>query len=141
MISLLFYLVLWQFLVSWSFPPMSLVRARPSRVGMPVQNRTQDTIRWHTFSFVLGFLHSKQLSHQYGGSRDRLGWNLTGYSRNVAETSNRETKHHIRRVGELRFIMLAGPEELTLQALSPEQRGYRVFIDRQRATLAANRLV
>ena len=48
----------------------------------------------------------------------------------VAETSTRETKHHIRRVGELRFIMLAGPEELTLQALSPEQRGYRVFIDR-----------
>ena len=24
--------------------------------------------------------------------------------------------------------MPAGPEELTLQALSPEQRGYRVFI-------------
>ena len=34
------------------------------------------------------------------------------------------------RVGELRFITLAGPEELTLQALSPEQRGYKVFIDR-----------
>ena len=33
-------------------------------------------------------------------------------------------------VGELRFIMPAGPEELTLQALSPEQRDYRVFIDR-----------
>ena len=48
----------------------------------------------------------------------------------VAETSTRETKHHTRRVGELRFITLAGPEELTLQALSPEQRGYRVFIDR-----------
>ena len=27
--------------------------------------------------------------------------------------------------------MLAGPEELTLQALSPKQRGYRVFIHRQ----------
>ena len=60
----------------------------------------------------------------------------------VAETSTRETKHHTRRVGELRFIRLAGPEDLTLQALSPEQRGYRVFIDRlQWATLAANRLV
>ena len=47
----------------------------------------------------------------------------------VAETSTQETKHHTQRVGELRFIMLAGPEELTLQALSPEQRGYRVFID------------
>ena len=60
----------------------------------------------------------------------------------VAETSNQETKHHTQRVGELRFIMLAGPEELTLQALSPKQRGYRVFIDRlEWATLATNRLV
>ena len=33
-------------------------------------------------------------------------------------------------LGELRFITPAGPEELTLQALSPEQGDYRVFIDR-----------
>ena len=45
----------------------------------------------------------------------------------AAETSNQETKHHIQRAGELRFIMPVGPEELTLQALSPEQRGYRVL--------------
>ena len=32
----------------------------------------------------------------------------------VAETSNQETKHHTWRVGELRFITPAGPEELTL---------------------------
>ena len=45
-------------------------------------------------------------------------------------------------LGELRFITQAGPEELTLQTLSPEQRGYRVFIDRLLwATLAPNRLV
>ena len=49
----------------------------------------------------------------------------------VAETSTWKTKHHTRRIGELRFIMLAGPGELTFQALSPEQRGYRVFIHRQ----------
>ena len=49
----------------------------------------------------------------------------------VAETSDQQTKPHTRRVGELRFITPAGPEELTLQALSPEQRGYRVFIHRQ----------
>ena len=71
-----------------------------------------------------------RLSHQSGGSRGQHGWNLAGASRNVAETSTQETKHHTWRVGELRFIMLVGPEELTLQALSPEQRGYRVFIDR-----------
>ena len=35
-------------------------------------------------------------------------------------------------LGELenRFITPVGPRELTLQALSPEQRDYRVFIDR-----------
>ena len=49
---------------------------------------------------------------------------------NVAETSNGETKHRTRRVGELRFITAAGPEEQTLQALNPEQRGYRVLLDR-----------
>ena len=47
----------------------------------------------------------------------------------IAETSNQETKHHTRRVGEPRFITPAGPEKLTLQAQSPEQRGYKVFID------------
>ena len=36
----------------------------------------------------------------------------------VAETSNQETKHHTQRVGELRFITPAGPEELTVQSLS-----------------------
>ena len=45
----------------------------------------------------------------------------------VAETSTGETKHHTRRVGEFRFIMLAGPEELTLQALSPLPKGLQSF--------------
>ena len=71
-----------------------------------------------------------RLSHQFGGSRGQHGWNLAGASRNVAETSTRETKHQTGRVGELRFITPVGPEELTLQALSPEQRDYRVFIGR-----------
>ena len=43
-------------------------------------------------------------------------------SRNVAETSTRETKHQTWRVGELRFITPVGPEELPLQALGPTQR-------------------
>ena len=38
--------------------------------------------------------------------------------------------------------MPGGTEEVTLQSLSPEQRGYRVFIDRlEWETRAANRLV
>ena len=36
-----------------------------------------------------------------------------------------------RRFGELRFSTPVGPEEFTLQALSPQQRGYRVFIHGQ----------
>ena len=43
------------------------------------------------------------------------GWNLAGASRNATETSTQETKYHTRRVGELRFIMPVGPEELILQ--------------------------
>ena len=48
----------------------------------------------------------------------------------VAETNTRETKRHTWRAGELRFITPADLEEITLQALSPEQRDYRVLIDR-----------
>ena len=65
-----------------------------------------------------------------------------GQSCYVAETSNRETKHHTCRVRELRLITPAHPELLTLQALCLEQGGYGVFVDRpQWAILAANRLV
>ena len=39
----------------------------------------------------------------------------------ASETNTRETKHHTRRVGELRFITPAVPEELTLQVLSPNK--------------------
>ena len=46
---------------------------------------------------------------------------VTSWNYSVTETSNRETKHHIWRVGELRFITPAGPEELTFQALSPNK--------------------
>ena len=46
--------------------------------------------------------------------------NMKGYTDHVAETSTRKTEHHTWKVGELRFIMPADPEELTLQALSPK---------------------
>ena len=126
------YLILWPFLVSWSVPPMRLVRARPSgesecwSEGEPRIPSAGTPSRSPRGSFA-----PARRSHQYGGSRGWRGWNLAGASRNVAETSTQETKHHTQRVGELRFIMPAGPEELTLQALSPKQRGYRVFIHGQ----------
>ena len=99
------------------------------KVRTLVWKRTCNTIRWHDSSSQGSFAPAWP-SHQSDVSGDRHGWTLAGASRNVAETSNQETKHHTQRVGELRFITLAGPEELTLQALSPRQRGYRVFIDR-----------
>ena len=68
------------------------------RVRTPVQNRTWDTIRWRASSFISRLLRSNPR-----GSRGRRGWNLTGASKNVAETSARESKQHARRVGELRF--------------------------------------
>ena len=70
--------------------------------------------------FVWEFLLSTGPSHQSSGSRGWHGWNLAGASRNAAESSNQETKHHIWRVEELSFITPAGPEELLLQTLSPK---------------------
>ena len=125
------YCILWPFLANWSVPPMSLVGARPSGEsehwsergpGIPSGGTSPRSSR--------GSFTPSWRSHQSGGLRGWRGWNLSGASRNVAETSNWETKHHTRRV-ELRFIMPASPEELTLQALSPRQRGYRIFIHEQ----------
>ena len=125
------YLILWPLLVGWSIPPKSLVRIQPCRElehqcerepGIPSGGTPPHSSR---DSFAPAWP-----SHLSGGSRGWCGWNLAGASRNVAETSNRESKHHTQRVGELRFIIPVGPEELTLQALSPEQRDYRVFTDR-----------
>ena len=60
----------------------------------------------------------------------------------VIKKPSTRLRNHTRRVGELRFITPACPEESARQALSPEPRGYRVFIDLLwEATLAANRLV
>ena len=98
------------------------------RIRTLVWKRTQITIRWCASSFISDPSAPTQQSHQSGGSRSQHGWNLAGASRNVAETSTGETKPNTWKVGELRFIMPVGPEELTLQALSPKQRGYRDFI-------------
>ena len=126
------YLILWPFLVSWSIPPISLVGAWPSR-GSEYQFEREPRIpsAGTPSRSPRGSFAPARRSHQYGGSRGWRGWNLAGASRNVAETSTQETKHHTQRVGEFRFIMPVHPEELTLQALSPEQRGCSVFVHRQ----------
>ena len=114
--------------MSWSVPPMSPVGAWLSRESEHWSKRgPRIPSGGAPLCSSQGSFAPSRLTHQSGGSRGWPGWNLAGASRNVAETSNRETKHLTRRVGELRYIMPSGPEELTLQALSPEQRGYRVF--------------
>ena len=125
------YLILWPFLVSWSGPPVSPVGARPSRESEHWYKTEPGIPSGGVPPPSQGSFTPAQLRHQSSDSRGRHGWNLAGASRNVVETSTQETKNHTRRVGELRFIMPAGPEELTLQALSPKPRGYRVFIHRQ----------
>ncbi|CAI9181242.1 unnamed protein product [Rangifer tarandus platyrhynchus] len=105
---------------------MSSVGARQSEVSEHLSQREPGIpsgampprLSWGSFA-------PAQPSQQSGGSRGQCGWNLTGASRNVTETS-----HQAQPVGELRFIMPADAEELTLQTLSPKQRDYRVFIDR-----------
>ena len=122
------YLILWPILVSWPILPVNSVGAWPSREwewrserepGIPSDGAPPCSSQ--------GSSAPTRPSHQSGGSRGGRGWNLTGASRNVAETSTREKKPHTWRVGELRFIMPVSPEELTLQALRPKQRGYRVL--------------
>ena len=69
----------------------------------------------------------ERLANSYNIKLVSLTWCTNYFSTTVAETSNQETKHHTQRIGELRFIMLAGPEKLTRQALSPKQRGYSFY--------------
>ena len=102
-LALGFYLILWPFLVSWSIPPMSPVGARLSRESEPQSKREPGIPSGgappHS-SRGLSTPTPARLSHLSGCH----GWNLTGASRNVAETSTQEIKHHTWRAGELRFI-------------------------------------
>ena len=122
------YLILWPFLVSWSIPPMS-------QVGLSClesQNTSlKEDLEYRQMARLLIHLRVPSLQHGRATSLVAQRAGMVGIllrtSRNVAETSNREIKHHTQRVREPRFITPSGPEELTLKALSPEQRDYRVF--------------
>ena len=93
------YLILWPILVSWPILPVNSVGAWPSREwewrserepGIPSDGAPPCSSQ--------GSSAPTRPSHQSGGSRGGRGWNLTGASRNVAESSTREKKPHI---GEL----------------------------------------
>ncbi|XP_010835698.1 PREDICTED: uncharacterized protein LOC104986707 [Bison bison bison] len=89
------YLILWPFLASWSVPPMSPAGARPNEEsecrserepGIPSGGTPPPSSR--------GSFAPARQSHQSGSSTGWRGWSLAGASRNVAETSTQETKHH-----------------------------------------------
>ena len=141
MISLLFYplgtgdwpqalLIQRPLLVSWSVPPMSPIGARLSRESEHQSERELGVPSGGTPPSLSRDSSPARPNHQSGSSRGRHGWNLAGASRNATETSTQETKHHTRRVGELGFITLVGPENLTLQALSPKGVTEFLYMDR-----------
>ena len=82
------YRILWSFLANWSVHPMSLAGAWPSGESEHRSKRgpgipSGDTsLRSSRGSFAPAWP-----SHQSGSSTGRHGWNLSGASRNVAETS------------------------------------------------------
>ena len=97
------------------------------RVGMAVWKRTRNTIRWRTSMFVSGLLGSNPAKPPVRRLKGRAWlesyWGLQKCCRK--QYSRKKAPYW--RVGELRFIMPVSPEELTLQALRPKQRGYRVL--------------
>ena len=66
------------------------------------------------YFFVLNLKLEKRYHVEAGCWGSRQHSRRTDPCAVVAETSNQETKHHSWRAGELRFMMPAGPEELTL---------------------------
>ena len=116
--------------MSWSITPMSPAGARPSGESEHRSEREPGIPSAGTSPCSSGgsFTPAGQ-SHQSGGSGGQHNWKLLESSRNVAETSTWETKHH---TGRAQIV----------NTLSPEQRDYRVFIVRlQWATLGVNSLV
>ena len=76
------YLILWPFLVSWSVPPMRLVRARPSGES---ECWSEGEPRIPSGGMLLhlswGSCALTQPSYQSGGSRGQHSWNFAEASR------------------------------------------------------------
>ena len=114
------YLILWLLLVGWSIPPKSLVGIRLSRElehqcgrepGIPSGGTPPHSSR---ASFAPAWPN-----HQCGASRGWCGWNLVGPPEMLQKPAIENPNTTLRECNKLRFITPAGPEELTLQALSP----------------------
>ena len=73
--------------MSWSVPPMSPVRAPPTRDWEHRSKREPKIPSGGVPSCLsCGSFAPAQLSHQSKGSRGQHVWNLTGAPRNIAET-------------------------------------------------------
>ena len=81
------YLILWPFLVSWSVPPMSPVRAWLSGESEHGSEREPGTLSGGASPrSSLGSFAPARPNHQSCGSRGCCGWNLAEGSRNDAKT-------------------------------------------------------
>ena len=122
-------LALWPYLTLWSFL-VSPVGVWLSRVRMPVQKRTWNTIRWCSSSFVSGPLHSNPSPAE---PPVWLSWleSHRGLQKCCRNQYSRNQAPHLES-WRTQVYSLVGPEESTLQALCTKQRGYRVFIHGQK---------
>lgn len=110
-------------------PSNESVRAWPSRrVGTTVQEQQGSYHQECAPPCSIRVPLLRLASHQSGNSRGQHGWHLTGASRDVAEVSLwRNQAPHLS--WRTQVYDPGWPRGLTLPPLSPEQRGYRVFID------------
>ena len=97
------------------------------RVRTLVQKRTRIPSCGVTFCLSRDSFAPAWPSYQSGGSRGRCGWNLAGASRNVAETSTRETKHYTRRT---QVYYISKPRGINTPSCEPRTKGLQVFFDR-----------
>ena len=136
------YLILWSFLVSWSICPMSLVGARPSGQSESWSKREPGILSGGTPPrSSWGSSTPTRPSHQSGGSMASVVGILLGPPEILQKLVLEKPSTTLRELENSGLLCLQA-QRSSLQALSPKQRCYRVFIERlQWATLAANRLV
>ena len=126
------YLILWPLLVGWSIPPKSLVRIQPCRElehqcerepGIPSGGTPPHSSR-DSFAPAWPSLQSSWLK---GPAWLESCWGLQKCCRN--QYLGNQAPHL--ESWRMQVYYAGRPRGVTLQVLSPEQRGYRVFIHEQ----------
>ena len=118
------HLILWPSLVSWSIPPMSPDRAQPPGESERWSEREPRIPSGGVPPYPFrGSSTPTQPSTQSGGSGDGMVAILLGPPEMLQKPVLEKPSTTLRELENSGF-----PEELTLQALSPEHGPYRVFI-------------